>query len=439
LNSFPTLILRLAELRSSGLFRQNGIMFAGGLTAGAGSFVYHAIAGRMLGPRDYGQVTFLISAYSIAATLALVISVVLARYAASLQNSGPAAIGALLGRALRVTLVLAAAGALAISAIASWMAAFGHLSSRIAVLLLAVTVAAAWLTAVPRGLLQGFQRFAALALNLGLEAVVRAGALVTLLLAGQAVVGAVGALLAGLALGFVLGIHSLRVKSKQMLLPAPPNKLFSSIIPVAAGIVGVQFLFNQDVLLSKHYLDSHAAGIYGALNKIATIIYFSTLSVSQVLLPRVVAASASGKHPVRLLLISVAILGGLGMSGLVVFDLAPGLVVGLLYGPGFREAVPYVLAVGTIGLLLALNNLFVQFCIALHDRRFVAVLAAGCIAELLLIVYFHGTVAQIINDVIASLLALLVVLAPYSLRLSVRPFRVDGDEAVAEVPAEPAI
>ena len=39
---------RLAQVRGNRLVRQNLVLFAGGLVAGIGGFVYHAIAGRVL-------------------------------------------------------------------------------------------------------------------------------------------------------------------------------------------------------------------------------------------------------------------------------------------------------------------------------------------------------------------------------------------------------
>jgi hypothetical protein len=95
----------------------------------------------------------------------------------------------------------------------------------------------------------------------------------------------------------------------------------------------------------------------------------------------------------------------------LVFAVVPGLVVGILFGPGFRDATPYVLAVGVIGLALSLDNLLIQFFMAVHDRMFVPILAAACIAEATLIVLFHAGVGQIVADVLASLLGLLVLLS----------------------------
>src|SRR2546422_11764109 len=55
---------RLVQLRKSQLVRQNAILFAGGLTAGIGGVLFHAIAGRVVGPATYGPAAFLIAGYA---------------------------------------------------------------------------------------------------------------------------------------------------------------------------------------------------------------------------------------------------------------------------------------------------------------------------------------------------------------------------------------
>src|SRR5450759_5149411 len=79
---------RLAQVRRNRLVRQNLVLFAGGLVAGIGGFVYHAIAGRVLGPASYGQVAFLIAVYAVGTAPALILVVVLARYTATLAARG---------------------------------------------------------------------------------------------------------------------------------------------------------------------------------------------------------------------------------------------------------------------------------------------------------------------------------------------------------------
>jgi len=401
---------RLAKIRESRLVRQNLTLFAGGLVAGIGGFVYHAIAGRVLGPATYGQVAFLIAIYSVGTAPALILIVVLARYTATLVARGDAGVRSLLARTMRLVAIPGLVLVLVTTLFARPLADFEHLGSGLPVLILGFSVALIWQVAIPRGILQGLQRFTSLALNLGLELIIRTTAVFLLLIAGYAVSGAMAAVFTGLAFCFALGLFSLRDHFGRGGTRVQLRVMAGFSLTAAVGIIGIQILYNQDVILAEHYLSAHAGGIYGGLNKIGTILFFLTLSVSQVLFPRVVEAVAKEQHPGRILIQSAGILTALGAGALVVFAVVPGLVVGILFGPGFRDATPYVLAVGVIGLALSLDNLLIQFFMAVHDRLFVPILAAACVAEAALIVVFHAGVGQIVTDVLATLLALLALL-----------------------------
>ena len=402
---------RLTQVRRNRLVRQNIILFAGGLTAGVGGFIYHAIAGRILGPATYGQVAFLIAVYAVGTAPALILVVVLARYTATLAARGDAGLATLLTRTARLVAILCLVAVLMTTLLARPIAAFEHLGSTIPILILGVSIALIWQVAIPRGILQGLQRFPALSLNLSLELVVRTIAVVLLLKAGYAVSGAMAALFIGLAFAFVLGLYTLRDHFRRVGARVQLRVMAGFSVTAAAGIIGIQILYNQDVILAEHYLSAHDGGIYGGLNKIGTIMYFLTLSVSQVLFPRVVEAVAKEQHPGRILLSSAGILSALGACAILVFLVAPGLVVGILFGPAFRDATPYVFAVGLIGLALSLDNLLVQFFMAVHDRVFVPILALGVLTEGVLIFFFHARVGQIVLDVLIALVGMLVLLS----------------------------
>jgi O-antigen/teichoic acid export membrane protein len=402
---------RLARIRESRLVRQNLTLFVGGLVAGIGGFVYHAIAGRVLGPATYGQVAFLIAVYSVGTAPALILIVVLARYTATLIARGDVGVRTLMTRTIRLVAIPGLIAVLVTTLVARPVAEFEHLGSALPVLILGFSIALVWQVAIPRGILQGLQRFTSLSLNLGLEMVVRTSVVFGLLTAGYAVSGAMAAVFVGLTFCFGLGLFSLRDHFGKSGSRVPLRAMFGFSLTAAAGIIGVQILYNQDVILAVHYLNGHAGGIYGGLNKIGTIMFFLTLSVSQVLFPRVVEAVAKEQHPGRILAQSAGILTLLGAGALLVFAVVPGLVVGILFGPGFRDATPYVFAVGVIGLALSLDNLLVQFFMAVHDRTFVPILAAACIVEAVLIVLFHNGVGQIVTDVLGSLVGLLVLLS----------------------------
>jgi O-antigen/teichoic acid export membrane protein len=402
---------RLVQLSENRLVRQNAILFTGGLVAGIGGFIFHAIAGRILGPAIYGQVAFLIALYAVGTAPALILIVVLARYTATLAARGDSGVRSLLTRTVRLIAIPCLLALLITTLMARPVAHFEHLGSTIPILILGFSIALVWQVAIPRGILQGLQRFTALSLNLSLELVVRTALVYTLLAAGYAVSGAMAAVFAGLAFAFLLGLYTLRDHFRGTGTRVRLRVMAGFSVTAAAGIIGVQILYNQDVILAEHYLSSHDGGIYGGLNKIGTILFFLTLSVSQVLFPRVVEAVAKEQHPGRILLSSAGILTALGAGALLVFAVVPGLVVGVLFGPGFRDATPYVFAVGVIGLALSLDNLLVQFFMAVHDRVFMPILFAGVVAEAVLIYFFHARVGQVVLDVLAALVGLLVLLA----------------------------
>jgi O-antigen/teichoic acid export membrane protein len=402
---------RLAPLLQNRLVRQNLVLFFGGLVAGIGGFVYHAIAGRVLGPEIYSQVAFLIAVFAVGTGPALILVVVLARYTAMLAARGDPGVRSLFGRTVRLIAIPCLFFILLTTLFARPIAAYAHVGSTIPILILGFSIALIWQVAIPRGILQGLQRFVGLSLNLSLELVVRTTVVFWLLTAGYAVSGAMAAVFAGLGFVFLFGIFSLRDHFRGVGQRVRLRVMANFSVTAAVGIIGVLILYNQDVILAKHYLTDHDAGIYGGLNKIGTILYFLTLSVSQVLFPRVVEAVAKEEHPGRILLSSATILTALGGGALVVFAVVPGLVVNVLFGPSFRDAIPLVFPVGVIGLALALDNLLVQFFMAVHDRGFMPILAAGVVAEAALIVLFHATVGQVVLDVLAALVALLALLS----------------------------
>ena len=402
---------RLAQLLQNRLIRQNLVLFFGGLTAGVGGFIYHAIAGRVLGPEIYGQVAFLIAVYAVGTGPALILIVVLARYTAMLSARGDPGVRSLFSRTVRLIAIPCLFFILLTALFARPIAIYAHVGSTIPILVLGFSIALIWQVAIPRGILQGLQRFTALSLNLSLELVIRTAVVFILLRAGYAVSGAMAALFMGLGFVFCLGLFSLRDHFSGHVGQRVRLRVMAGFsLTATAGIIGVLVLYNQDVILAKHYLSDHDAGIYGGLNKIGTILYFLTLSVSQVLFPRVVEAVAMEQNPGRILLSSAGLLTALGAGALVVFAVVPGLVVGVLFGPSFSDAIPLVFPVGVIGLALALDNLLVQFFMAVHDRAFVPILALGVVAEATLIVLFHARVGQVVIDVLVALVGLLVLL-----------------------------
>ncbi len=408
--------------------RQNLVLFAGGLVAGLGGFVYHAIAARILGPAVYGEVATLVALYAVGGAVNLILILVLARYAATLAARGnTSGLRYLVIRSSQVLAVPTVLCLLAAILLAGPIGSFEHLKSPAPVVWLGAAVAVFWYAAVPRGLLQGTQRFLPLSLNLSLELIVRTVSLFVLLKLGLGVSGSMIAVLLGIGFAWAIGMYALRDVLAVHGERVPLRSMAGFAITASIGTIGVLLLYNVDVVLAKHYLPDHQAGIYGSLNKVGTIIYFLTLSVSQVLFPRVVDAVARNHHAPRLLAMSAAIMCGLGACALLVFGVVPNLVVNVLFSSTFRDAGPYVFRIGMVGLAISLVNLLVQFLMAVHDKVFIPVLGAGVVLMVVTIAFIHEDVGAVVNDVLIANLVLLLVLSVRVLLLlpRLRPDMVD--------------
>jgi O-antigen/teichoic acid export membrane protein len=399
-------LLRLTRNR---LVRQNIILFAGGLVAGLGGFVYHAIAGRALGDR-YGDVAVLVAIYAVGNLPYFILLLIISRFTFQLAHDGRlGGIRFLLERSTRLLTYPALVAIILTALLAIPAAGFLHLRSALPMIPMALALAGVWQLAIPRGALQGLQRFGGLSANLSFELIVRMVLLIALLAAGFAVGGSMVAILGGVLFAYGLGLYSLRDLLRVSTERVQLRTMIGFSLSAAGGMLGVLLLYNVDVVLAKHYLNDHGGSLYGALNKIGTIIYFLTLSVSQVMFPRVVEAVAKNHHPGRLLLLSAGMMTLLGAFALAVFAITPQLVVVVLF-PRFPDSQPFLIQVGLIGLGLSLNNLLVQFFLAVHDRWFMPLLGAGCLLEVGLIWAYHATVGEIVLDVLTAIAALFAAL-----------------------------
>src|SRR5260370_27682293 len=90
----------------------------------------------------------------------------------------------------------------------------------------------------------------------------------------------------GLAFAVVLGLVTLRDHFRRTASRVRLRVMAGFSLTAAAGIIGIQILYNHDVILAEHYLPSPDGGVYGGLKKIRPIPFLPTLNPSQVPLSR---------------------------------------------------------------------------------------------------------------------------------------------------------
>jgi O-antigen/teichoic acid export membrane protein len=420
--------------RSRSLRRDALVLAAGMAVANAGNYAFNVVMAFLLGPEAYGALAALLALVLVGSVPGLALQAVVARRTTLAGGAAWPGVGWLVGRAgagLVVLTVLLGPG----------LVLFLHLDSAVPVAWLTLALAPTPLLFAVQGLLQGRERFGALAAVMVAGAAVKLAAGLALVAAGFGVSGAMAGVAAGAVLAALAGlllaapgstgapgggdnppISPARSATLPVGAPQPgdagtvrPGTGHPSMVRRGAGwwrevgtattgLLGLFLLANVDVLLARHYLDRAAAGRYALGAVVAKIAFWAPQFVVTVIFPRLVGAA----DPRRLLAGSALVIAGFGAllgGGLAVADRL-GLAVPVL-GGGYAGLGPLLPLFAALGTALALVQLLLFEGIATRDRRMGQAVAVALVAEVALVAGpLHGSVAQVAGTALAVAVAL---------------------------------
>jgi O-antigen/teichoic acid export membrane protein len=436
---FDTAVPRSRSLRRDAL-----VLAAGMAVANAGNYGFNLVMAFLLGPEAYGALAALLALVLVGSVPGLALQAVVARRTALAGGSVWPGARWLVGRAgLGLALLTVAAG--------PGLVLFLHLDSAVPLLWLALALAPTPLLFAVQGLLQGRERFGALAAVMVAGAVVKLAIGLVLVAAGFGVSGAMAGVAAGGVLAALAGLRLAAPPGRRLAAPAgfrlaapgvvdnpTPSSPGSATLPVGAplpevegatrpevegagrpepgwwrevggataGLLGLFLLANLDVLLARHYLDRAAAGRYALGAVVAKIAFWAPQFVVTVVFPRLVG----GADPRRLLGTSALVIGGFG--GLLAATLGVAALAGLavpVLGGGYAGLGPLLPLFAALGTGLALVQLLLFEGIATRDRRLGRAVAVALVAEVALVAGpLHGSVGQVAGAALTVVAALAV-------------------------------
>ncbi len=376
-----------------------GILVAPLMALGNGlNYVYNIVMARMLGPAGYGALGALLALALIASVPGLGLQVVVARHTA-LRAREPRAVAELWSATLASVALAGLALGLLVAAASPLLNGYLRLGSPAPALWLAASVAPLPALAAVQGLLQGLERFAALAVVLLLAAAGKLAAGIALVALGTGVDGAIAAVAVGPLVAVLLALAWMRPAAGR---PVRPGRHWARLLPgglgreVAAatsGILGVFVLANVDVLLARHHLGAAASGLYAAGAVVAKIAYWAPQFVVLIVFPRMVTSRDRG----RLLARSAACVAAFGALLVVAAAAAPHLAAGVPFGQSYLAVGPTLPLFAALGTCLALVQLVLFSGIASADARLTWLLLVAVAVEVAVVsTVLHGSVAEIV-------------------------------------------
>jgi O-antigen/teichoic acid export membrane protein len=400
------------------------------------ALIFTIIFARLLGASGYGSLAVLVSAYIILMVPGSALQIAVAREVSGERATGVPNVGAgvrrwLVRLALATVLVALAAIPLrsVIGAIINvddvWGAAAIPLTAMLWVIL-----------CVERGVLQGFERYRAVAFSIVGEATSRIVFGLLLVAVGLDVTGAfLGAALAFLAMALVL-----LVPLGGQLPPADPDEAAESplrelLAGARAPVIALTLLLAMQelhVIVVKHEASGDAAGSYAVAAVAAKAIIWIAVGLGMYLVPEAARRVKTGEDARAILLRCLALIVGAGIPMVAIYLAAGEPLLEAVFGEDLTLASDALPWLGVAMVLLACTYLAVQYLLALHRYRFIWILAAGVLAEVLAL----AAVGNDLTGVAMALLAVQAVCAGVVLFLALGR-RADARAAAAPVVAEP--
>jgi O-antigen/teichoic acid export membrane protein len=378
--------------------------------ANALNYAFNLVMSRLLGPADYGALGALLALVLVGTVPGVALQAVVARH----TTLAGRAVGRLWSRVL--VAVVAVGGALGLLALAASpaVAAFLHLPSLGPCLWLAAALLPLPLLSAVQGMLQGREWFGLLAAVLLVAAAGRLAVGLGLVEGGLGVEGALAATAIGSAVAVLVAVPRLRAQGgwehvrRGWRWPgrgSPAAGVAGEVAAAAAGVLGLLLLANVDVLLARHFLPAEASGLYAAGAVLTKIAFWAPQFVVTLVFPRLVTAADRR----RLLGRSAAVVAAVGAPLVVAAALAPRLAARLSFGEAYLDVGPTLPLFAALGTGLALVQLVLFTGMASADRGMYRLLLAAVAAEAVLVaVFLHDSVAQIVGASLAVVAALLV-------------------------------
>lgn len=348
------------------LIKNSTIVIIGVVVANLLAYVFHFVAGRMLGPEDYGVFGALMALFIVfslpASALGFAVTKFTSRYVAEQK---PGKIAVLRRKIQNNVLVFSAVMFLFIVFLSQSIADYLNIDSNIPVIIVGITLVFALILPVNRGLLQGMKKFLALSWNSVIESFARLLFLIVFLFFGFGVNGAI--LSYGLAnfVAFLL-IFPFIKEIKETVLDTERieiRPIYTFIFQVLVINLIIQSIINLPSLFIKHYFSSEFAGYWTAALNIARISLFITSAISMVMFPEI--AGEKDQHKKRIIFGRAALLVLLASSGAaILFLVIPQFLIQSLYGIAYLGAVPILQWMGIAMIFIGMLQLWADYFFA---------------------------------------------------------------------------
>ena len=384
------------KVLSSRFIKDNFILLIGTLIVNILGFLYHFYIGRALGPESYGILGAILSLLYVIAIVFNTIQTSLTKFFSNLNATNQhKKINYLLIKSNKKLFIYGILITLVFLAFSPLIASFLKISIK-PIIVLSLLIPFSLTLPVVRAILQGLQKFKGLSINLVLEGISKFSLGVLFVAIGWQVSGAILAIVLSFIIPYIFGLFQVKSFFRKEKEKVNSSEIYKGTFPVFITLLLITSMYSIDTLLVKHFFSDLEAGFYSSVSLIGKILFFGSLSISQVMFPKLVELKSKNQVSKKLFYRSLALISSVLIFALIIYFLFPELIIKILFGGLFLPASNLIAPFGLFMALISLIYLISLYHLSSNKHGFIYILLFALVLESALIYFIHVSLLQIV-------------------------------------------
>ncbi|MDD2752839.1 MAG: oligosaccharide flippase family protein [Candidatus Omnitrophica bacterium] len=374
------------------------IVFAGNFLSNFCNLLYQLLIAHRLALSEFAAFNSLLSIFMMIAAPLATIQLVLAKYVSEFNaHQFSSKISALISGAFKRVVFFGGLTLLIFAAFSGTIVNALKIESLLCGYILAAILALAWISPVFLGSLQGLELFGWFSFAQIFPGVAKLIFAVIFLALGYKTAGALGALLIGALLGLIIVYLPLKknVKFGGYAEKIDFRGIVSYLLPVGFANFCFMALVTTDMVLVRYFFPQEESGFYSVAQMAGKIFLFLPTAISIVMFPKTSGLKAKNLDTAATLNRSLVLGTVLSIIAVCLYNLFPGLCLGILTGKPYPEAIflgrLFAISMSIFSLLFILISYF----LSINDLRFLKYLGISVFLQVAMIILFHRLLWQV--------------------------------------------
>lgn len=403
------------------LISGSSVIFIASFISNIINYIFNLAMGRMLSVSEYGLLLSLSSIFILLGVFNIsyvsIFSKFSAKYFATDDKKGLHSLFSIGFRFIFIPAVVLLGVQIVLSPV---IAHFLHVSDLILTILISLAVFFSFITAMPSGILQGKMRFFTIGVLNILVPLIKLLVAVILILAGFRVLGAVmGIVIASVVIplvGFLL-IKQYNPRTDdngEKFGELFKKEFFQYSFTTFLVSIGLVLLSNTDILLVRHYFSEATSGHYAALSLMGKAIFYFTSPINFVFFPLIAQKKEKNERLFEIVFLTVGLVTLASAVISFVYFVFPNLVLAIFFpAPEYSVLTNYLGIFSLYILAFSVMSIFSNFFLSIGRTEIYKFTLSAAILQIVLIVFFHNSLYQVIGILFAVSALLLFLFLVY--------------------------